>query len=498
MSSIQARNITKIYPGTRALDDVTACFESGKINALLGKNGSGKSTLVKIFAGAETATQGQVYLDDQPLNCQNTMQATQAGVVMVYQETSLVPTLSIMENVFLGRLPKKKNGNRIDWKLTREKTIALLHGMGLNLDPKTLVQHLPMWQRQVIEICKALSHDPKVLILDEPTSALAKNEVAKLFEAIRKIKENDVVVIYISHKLAEINEIADTVTVIRDGVYIGKKNIGELDNASMIHMMFGDVQAKTRPADSLPKKEAAMEVKNLTRAGWYQDVSFTLYKGEVLGIAGVLGSGRTELLNGIFGSMPCDSGSVVISGKEYKRRTPEMMKDAGIGLTPEDRKVNGLILMHSIESNLCYAGMRNTTVGGWVESRQKRSDMAQKQVDALHIKLSGLNARASSMSGGNQQKVVVGNWLNNDPKIMIYDEPTRGIDVNAKQQIFEIMWEQSRLGNASIFVSTEIEELLGVCHRILIMRNGRIVDELTGERLLATHVKDLYTLCLEG
>ena len=497
MSVLHANNITKIYPGTKALDDVTASFESKKINALLGKNGSGKSTLVKIFAGAETATEGHVLLDDKLLDCENTMQATDAGIVMVYQETSLVPTLSIMENIFLGRLPRKPNG-LVDWRTVREQSIALMAGMGLTLNPKLPIHHIPMWQRQVIEICKALSHNPKVLILDEPTSALAKGEVSKLFSAIRKIKENDVIIIYISHKLAEVNEIADTVTVLRDGKYIGKEDIRDIDNQAMVQMMFGDVKTQSRPAESAPLKEVAMEVQSLTRAGWYQDVSFSLYKGEVLGIAGVLGSGRTELLNGIFGSMPCDSGSVKIHGETYKRRTPIVMKRAGLGLTPEDRKENGLILMHSIESNLCYAGMAKTTNGGWVESKKKRRQMAQKQVDSLHIKLSSLKARASSMSGGNQQKVVVGNWLNNDPEIMIYDEPTRGIDVHAKQQIFEMMWEQSKLGQSCIFVSTEIEELLGVCHRILVMRGGRIVDELQGERLAHTKVNDLYTLCLGG
>ena len=497
MNAIYAENITKIFPGTKALDAVSCSFEGGKINALLGKNGSGKSTLVKIFAGAETATEGDVRLGDRVLRLSNTQQATQEGIVLVYQETSLVPTLSVVENIFLGRLPRKPSG-LVDWRDARRRATQLLTEMGLRIDPRCLIQHLPMWQRQVVEICKALSHDPKVLILDEPTSALAKDEVRKLFEAIRKVKEKGVVIIYISHKLAEVNEIADTVTVLRDGHYIGCRNVSEMTNADMVYMMFGDVRSKTRPADSVPGEEVAMEVKNLTRAGWYEDVSFKLYRGEVLGIAGVLGSGRTELLNGIFGSMPCDSGTVTVGGRSYRRRTPMLMKNAGLGLTPEDRKVDGLILMHSIESNLCYAGIRRTTVGGWIESERKRRAMAQRQVDALQIKLSGLSARASSMSGGNQQKVVVGNWLNNDPDIMIYDEPTRGIDVHAKQQIFEIMWEQSRQGHSTIFVSTEIEELLGVCHRILIMRGGKIVDELTGERLQNTHTNDLYTLCLGG
>ncbi len=303
---------------------------------------------------------------------------------------------------------------------------------------------------------------------------------------------------YISHKLAEIHEIADTVTVLRDAQYVGKKNIEEIDNAGMIAMMFGKTEIRKRPADVVPTDEPVMEVKHLTRAGWYEDISFTLYKGEVLGIAGVLGSGRTELLGGIFGSDPADSGEVIIEGKTYIRRTPAIMKNAGLGLTPEDRKTTGLILKHSIESNLCYAGMKKTTINGWVESRKKRREMSERQVKALQIKLSSISAKASSMSGGNQQKVVVGNWLNNDPKIMIYDEPTRGIDVNAKQQIFEIMWNQAKQGNSSIFVSTELEELPGVCNRILVLRGGRITEELTTEKIDSMTTNDLYTLCMGG
>ena len=497
MSTIYAENITKIYPGTTALSHVTCSFEGGKINALLGKNGSGKSTLVKIFAGAETATEGTVRLDDEVLRLTNTIQAAKAGIVMVYQETSLVPTLNVMENIFLGRLPKKNNG-LIDWSRARKRSTELLAVMGVDIDPRTPVFQLPMWKRQVIEICKALSHEPKVLILDEPTSALARGEVQKLFAAIRRIREKGVAIIYISHKLAEVTEISDTVTVLRDGELIGKKDTADLTNAEMVRMMFGNVENRKMPADSRPSEEVVMSVRDLCRKGWFEDISFDLHRGEVLGIAGVLGSGRTELLNAIFGSMPCDSGTVEVNGRIYRHRSPRIMKNAGIGLTPEDRKVDGLVMMHSVETNLCYASMKKTTIGGWIESKKKRREMAQKQVDDLQIKLSSLSARVSSMSGGNQQKVVVGNWLNNDPTVMIYDEPTRGIDVNAKQQIFEIMWEQCKKGNSSIFVSTEIEELLGTCHRILVMRGGRIVDELSGERLAKTKTNDLYTLCLGG
>lgn len=496
MSVLYSKNLTKDYPGTRALDNINVSFESGKINALLGKNGSGKSTLSKILSGAESATSGSIYLDNKELQFKSPIDAAKHGIVMVYQETSLVPTLSVMENIFLGRLPRK---NRfVDWKTVKQKSIELMERMDLHIDPKIPVKHLPMWQRQVIEICKALSNEPKVLILDEPTSALAKNEVQKLFNAIRKIKENDVIIIYITHKLAEIYEIADTVTVLRDSKFIGQKDIKEINNELLIRMLFGDIEIRKRPDDCIPSDKVVMEVKELSRNGWFENISFKLFKGEVLGIAGMLGSGRTELLNAIFGSGAYDSGSVIVNGKEYHKRNPRIMKAAGIGLTPEDRKTKGLILIHSIESNLCYAGMKHTTTNGWLESRAKRRQIAEKQVEALQIKLSSIYAKASSMSGGNQQKVVVGNWMNANTEILLYDEPTRGIDVNAKQQIFEIIWEQARQGNSAIFVSSEIEEVLSVCNRILVMRNGRIIDELNSERIANTSPGELYSLCMGG
>ncbi|MCX7027398.1 MAG: sugar ABC transporter ATP-binding protein [Spirochaetes bacterium] len=495
MSILRAENITKDYPGTRALDNISASFQSGKINALLGKNGSGKSTLVKVFAGAEKQTSGSIYLGGKKLEFKTPIDAAKEGIFIVYQETSLVSTLSVTENVFMGRLPLKRNG-LVDWKAAKIRTAELLAKMGVNINPNEKILHLPMWKRQVVEICKALSNDPKVLILDEPTSALAQNEVQNLFKAVKKIKENDVVIIYITHKLSEVHLIADTVTAIRDGVLTGVADIEDADNAKIIYMMFGDVEFKKRPVDSAPSGEICMEVRNLSRKGWYKDISFKLYRGEVLGIAGLLGSGRTELLRGIFGADPVDSGEVVIGNTIYRKHGPMIMKEAGVGLTPEDRKTTGLILQHSIQSNLCYAGMKKTTTNGWIESAAKRKEMADRQVRALKIKLSSINARASSLSGGNQQKVVVGNWLNNNPKIMIYDEPTRGIDITAKQQIFEIMWNQSKEGNSSIFVSTEIEELLDVCHRILVISHGRLIKELDAKALETLTVSDLFTLCM--
>jgi ABC-type sugar transport system ATPase subunit len=489
---IRTEHITKDYPGTRALDDVSVAFDSGRVHALIGKNGSGKSTLVKILAGAIKPTAGECFLNDERLHFNATSEAYQKGIVTVYQEMSLVPFLSVAENIFLGRLPKKNQA--IDWGKTYQMAGKLLEKMNVDIDPRERVFRLPMWQNQVVEITKALSFNPKVIMLDEPTSALAQNEVQSLFEAVRALRDQGVIVIYITHKLQELPRIADTVTVLRDGRLVGTVQMSDVEHKDIIHMMFGAVKIQSRPRDIKVQDDLIMEVKGLSREGWYQDVTFNLKCGEVLGIAGMLGSGRTELLRGIFGADPVDGGSVVVEGRTIKKANPVKMKKAGIGLTPENRKTEGLILIHPIQDNLCYASM-NITANGWVENKRKRAEFANKQVQELDIKLPAMEAPCSSLSGGNQQKVVVGNWLNTGPKIMLYDEPSRGIDVSAKQQIFEIMWAQARKGISTIFVSTELEELLEVCHRILIMRHGRIVDEVLPDE---TSINELYEICMRG
>lgn len=491
MSVLRTSHISKQYPGCLALDDVTVSFESGKVNALLGKNGSGKSTLVKCFSGAIKPTKGEFFLDDEKLSFGSTTEANNKGFATVYQEMSLVPSLTVAENIFLGRMPKK-NG-MIDWKKTNQMAEELLEKMGVNINPREIVSRLSMWQCQVVEITKAMSYNPKVLMLDEPTSSLASNEVECLFNVIRELKKQDIIIIYISHKLHEIPQITDTITVLRDGKFIGTVNTTEINNQGIIDMMFGETKIRRRPADIVASDEVVMEVRNLSRKGKFSDVSFNLHKGEVLGIAGMLGAGRTELLKSIFGADPKDGGEVIVKGTKAKRRsTPISMKKMGLGLTPEDRKLEGLILIHSIRDNLCYASMDKTS-HGWLEDKKLRVKVSNKQVDDLEIKIPDINAAVSSLSGGNQQKVVVGNWLNTQPVIMMYDEPSRGIDVNAKQQIFEIMWEQSRHGVSSVFVSSELEELLEVCHRILIMRDGKITGEVRPEDI---NINQLYALSM--
>ena len=491
MSVLRTERICKQYPGCLALDQVTVSFESGKVNALLGKNGSGKSTLVKCFSGAIRPTSGSFFLDDEKLDFNSTSDANARGFATVYQEMSLVPSLTVAENIFLGRMPKK--GNVIDWKKANDEASKLLNKMGVNINPREIVSRLSMWQCQVVEITKAMSFNPKVLMLDEPTSSLATNEVECLFNVIRELKKQDIIILYISHKLHEVPQITDTITVLRDGEFIGKVNTSDVTNADIISMMFGETQIRRRPDTLKAQEDIIMDVQGLCRKGKFHDVSFQLHKGEVLGIAGMLGAGRTELLKSIFGADPYDSGTITVNGVTAPQRSsPIKMKKLGLGLTPENRKEEGLILIHSIRDNLCYASMDKTS-NGWLEIRKKRVAAADKQVEELQIKLPDIQAAVSSLSGGNQQKVVVGNWLNTEPQIMLYDEPSRGIDVNAKQQIFEIMWAQAQQGVSTIFVSSELEELLEVCHRILIMKEGKLIGEVRPEDI---NINQLYSLCM--
>lgn len=492
MSILRVQNLTKVYPGTVALDNVSMQFESGKINAVIGKNGSGKSTLIKIIGGAIRQTSGKIFLDDNELAFENPIEGYAHGIATVFQELSLIPSLSIAENIFMGNLPVKKGF--VDWKTTYRKAEELLANMDIHIPPQTLVSDLSMWQRQMIEIVKAMSHNPKILLLDEPTSALARNEVELLFRLIRRVKEKDVIVIYITHRLHELWQIADYCSVLRDGKYVGTVFMQNATHKQIVDMMFGDIEIKQRPADIVGSDEIVLSVRNLTREGKFKDISFDLHKGEILGIAGMLGSGRSELLLSIFGAESFDSGQIFVNGKEVKKPSIRTMKNLGVVMTQEDRAHKGLILIRPVSENLCFASLDRLSRKGFMDSKAENR-VVSKQINELDIKVSSVNALVSALSGGNQQKVVVGNWLNTEPRIIMFDEPSRGIDVNAKQQIFQIIWEQSRRGIASIMVSSELEELLEVCNRIIIMRYGEIIEEVSADKLT---VEGLYVKCMGG
>lgn len=492
MSILKAENITKVFPGTVALDKVNVEFESGKVNALLGKNGSGKSTLVKIINGVHSATSGRIVLDGKEIKFNNPKEAMDNGVATVFQELSLVPGMSVAQNIWMGRLPMK--GKFVDWKQTNRSAGDLLNSIGIDINPKEMVYNLSMWQMQMIEIAKAMSFNPKVLLLDEPTSALAQHEVEMLFTLIRELRKKDVIIIYISHKLQELWEIADNCTVLRDGIYAGRLEMKDAKHKDVIHLMFGDVEVKYRPEDVKPQDEVLLKIENLNRQDVLNDVSFELKKGEILGIAGMLGSGRTELLRSIFGVDNFDSGKIIFEGNEVKKPTPKKMKELGFALTPEDRKYEGLVQIMSVKQNLCNASL-NLISNGVFMDKGLQNEFADRQIENLAIKTPSKDIPVSSLSGGNQQKVVVGNWLNTSPKVIFLDEPSRGIDVEAKQQIFEIIWELARQGISSIVVSSELEELLEVCNRILVLRRGEVIADIEPQDY---QLEDLYAVCMGG
>jgi ribose transport system ATP-binding protein len=489
---LEARNISKKYPGTTALDDVSLGFGGGQVHALLGKNGAGKSTLVKIISGATQPSSGQLLVDGLPVQLRSPQDAFAQGIATVYQELSLVPELSVAENILFGRLPMK--GLIIDWPQVFERAGRILADMNVLLDVRGKVGRLSVAQQQVVEIAKAMSFNPSVLLLDEPTSALAHGETESLFNLIRALKARGVAIIYISHRLQELNQIADVMSVLRDGKFIGTRTMEGATPASIAQMMFGDTKPGGRPADLQAGDETVLEVRDLNSARHHlHNISFKLHHGEILGIAGMLGSGRTELLLSIFGAETFDSGEIIINGQGVPRHsTPTNMKNLGVALAPEDRKQQGLVQMMSVSNNATLASLSSLGTGGLLSAR-RQNVIVQANVSDLGIKVSDAGIAVSSLSGGNQQKVVLSKWLNTQPKVMLFDEPTRGIDVEAKGQIFKIIYELSRQGVSSLFVSSELEELFEVCHRILVMHEGRIVGEVRPEDI---SIEQLLELCM--
>jgi ribose transport system ATP-binding protein len=494
-AKLQAIDLWKLYPGTTALAGVSLEFAGGQVHALLGKNGAGKSTLVKIFSGAVQPTRGQIVVDGRPVRMRSPREAFRQGIATVYQELSLVPELTVAENILFGRLPKRRLLGRwiIDWPSVYRQAQTILDDLGIDLDIRAKAGHLGMAQQQLVEIAKAMSFAPSVLLLDEPTSALAHHEVDRLLELVRSLARRGTAVIYISHRLQELPQVADVVSVLRDGRAVGTIPIGEATPERLVDMMFAQTIHGRRAGAAVVAGPTVLEVRRLSRRGKLDDVSFSLGRGEILGIAGMLGSGRTELLMSIFGAERFDSGEILIEGRPARRHNPGAMKRMGLGLIPEKRKEQGLVGMLSVRDNLCLASLSRIAWRGLIwRTRQDR--VVQQLIQRLHITLSDSDQSVDSLSGGNQQKVVVGNWLNTQPRILLFDEPTRGIDVAAKQQIFEIIRDLSRQGISSVLVSSELEELLDICHRMLILRKGRLAGEM---RVECTSLDQLFRACME-
>ncbi|MCX6080608.1 MAG: sugar ABC transporter ATP-binding protein [Chloroflexi bacterium] len=496
---LRVEKISKIYPGVKALSGVDFDLHPGEVRALLGKNGAGKSTLVKILSGATLPDSGTIYINGQPTVLHSPASAFAAGVSTVYQEMSLVRGLTVAENILLGRWPRRSRlgVQVIDQKATIEQARAALDLMGVAIDMQEIVGRLNIPEQQLVEIAKALSFNPKVLILDEPTSSLPQAEVDNLLALVRRLAETGMAIIYVSHRLQEIPRVADSLTILRDGNLMGTIPVKDGSPERIASMMIGSDWTKMELEHSEVGKDVRLSVQHLSRKRHLDDVSFELHAGEVLGLAGLLGSGRTELLRAIFGIDPCDSGEIFVDGVLVPHPAPALMKEKGLGLTPEDRKAEGLVLVLGADDNLTMSCPERIS---WrqIISTQKKHDLAQTMVDALSISTPSLETQARSLSGGNQQKLVIGKWLNANVKILLMDEPTRGIDIQAKEQVYKVVRGLAKQGISVIFVSSEIEEVLTVSDRIIILNQGSIVAEMPAkqanlEQVLALAMQEKVT-----
>ncbi|MCC7491047.1 MAG: sugar ABC transporter ATP-binding protein [Fimbriimonadaceae bacterium] len=473
---LQMRGIRKQYPGVLALDGVDFDLCAGEVHALIGENGAGKSTLMKILAGAEQADQGEVLLDGQPLQLASPLEGIRAGLSIIYQEFCLVPSMSVEENIFLGREPTTALG-LIRWREMRRRAIELLQRLDAQVDAAALVETLSVAQQQMVEIAKAVSVEARVIAMDEPTAALTEHEIERLFALIAALKAQGVGIIYISHRLDEVETLADRVTVLRDGKWVSTDPRGALDRAEIIRRMVGRPLTQQFPVRASQPGEVALAVRGLSRRGVLHDITFEVRRGEVVALAGLVGAGRTEVARAIFGADPIDGGSLSIAGRPLRPRHPTDAVRAGVGLVTEDRKAQGLVLQMAVRENNTLANLGAVSRGGFIQFAQERR-VAESFVASLDIRTPSVEQTVRNLSGGNQQKVVLAKWLFTDAQVLIFDEPTRGIDVGAKAEIYELMNDLAARGVAILMISSELEEVLGMADRVLVMHEGRIAGEL--------------------
>ena len=484
---LEMHEIRKTFPGVVALDGVDFELRRGEVHILLGENGAGKSTLMKILSGAYQKSAGRVTLDGAEVEIRNPAHAQGLGISTIYQEFNLVPHLSVGENIFLGREPRGWPG-LIDRRAVNRQAAEVLGRLGLKLDPRRPVKGLRVAEQQMVEVAKALSLDARVLIMDEPTAALAEHEIQDLFAAIRGLQEKGVSVVYISHRMEELFEIGDRVTVLRDGRSVGTFDVKGTNKFELIRLMVNRDLTELFPKERAARGEEVLRVENLTTRGGLDGVSFSLHKGEVLGVAGLLGAGRTELARAIFGLDKLERGTVRIKGRERRIGSPRAAINSGLGFLTEDRKAQGLVLPLSVKDNLCLPSVDKFTTLGFVDSRRERR-AADRYVRELRIRTPGLDQKVAYLSGGNQQKVVLSKWLCSEAEVFIFDEPTRGVDVGAKAEIYHLMNRLAASGVAIVMISSELPEILGMSDRILVMRAGRVAcefgsEEATQEKIL--------------
>ncbi len=485
---LELQHINKNFAGVHALRDVRFDLRPAEVHALLGENGAGKSTLIKVITGVYQPDGGEIRLNGQPVSFADPRQSRERGIAAIYQEPSLFPDLNIAENIFVGRQPMRA-GRQVDWIRMFHEAEALLDSLGVHLNPKVKARNLSVAQQQMVEIARALSVNAQILIMDEPTSSLTLAEVDDLFRIVRRLREAGTAIIFISHRLEELFQLADRVTVLRDGAYVGTRDMTEVTTDGLIQMMVGRTLADMFPKQEVEAGEVALEVAGLSKAGLFRDISFELRRGEILGMAGLVGAGRTDVARAIFGVAPADSGIIKIDGKAVHITSAQQAMALGLAYVPEDRQHHGLVLPMSISQNITLPILSGLARNGWTNSGRER-EVARQAAGQMDVRAAGTWQKARELSGGNQQKVVLAKWLTTRPRILILDEPTRGIDVGTKAAVHGLMSSLAGQGMAILMISSELPEVLGMSDRILVMREGRMTGhfsraEATQEKIMA-------------
>ena len=485
---LELQNISKSFPGVKALDHVSFSVEKGQVHVLVGENGAGKSTLIKIINGLYVADEGDLFMEGKKVDVHTPKYMMDLGVATIHQELSPVLDMSIAENIFLGQ-----ESMFVDWKRLYARAEALISSLGFHYDPRAKMRSLTVSDMQIIEMMKAISKNAKVIIMDEPTSSITESEVAVLFEQIRKLKTAGIGIIYITHKMDEIFEIGDKATILRDGKTISTHNVRDLTKPQIIAEMVGREITEVYPPRHNKAKEVVMELDSLTGEK-YRDVSLKVRRGEILGISGLVGAGRTEVMRAVFGLDPCEEGSIIYRGEKIGKHSVTDMIDRGIMMVSEDRKGEGLVLVRSVIENISLPNLDSYVKRLFINDKRVGAD-AKDMIDKLEIKTPGGKTPAGSLSGGNQQKIVIAKWLLHHPEVLILDEPTRGIDVGAKYEIYKIISELAEQGVAIIMISSEMPEIIGMCDRVVVMSNGYVTGELDGEEITQ---EKIMTLAVKG
>lgn len=475
---LKMTNISKSFPGVKALEDVNLTAYGGEVTALMGENGAGKSTLMKILSGVYTKDSGTIEIDGEKVEIAGIKEAEALGVTIIHQELSVLPNLTVAENIFLGNEKTNKLTGRIEKKLLNERSKMFLEQIGCRIDPSTLVKNISVGEKQMIEIAKSLTKNSKIIIMDEPTTALTDVETKKLFEVIKSLKEKGIAVVYISHRMEEIFHICDKVVVLRDGRYVGEERIKEIDNDKLINMMVGRKIEEQFPYKEFKKTQTLLKIKNLSFGDIVKDASLEVKGGEILGVAGLMGSGRTELAKTIFGEYKATSGEIYVEGKKVKIRNTKDAINNGICYLSEDRKKEGLVLGMSVGRNMTLSNIEKYENKLMRINQDAENKDVEEYIRKLKIKTPGSAQLIKNLSGGNQQKVILAKWLLLSPKVLIIDEPTRGIDVGAKKEIYELLNELKSMGKAIIMISSDLPEVLGISDRVLVMSEGKISGQL--------------------